>query len=207
MALQIFTATPLYIIDKLIDFDFEENATKINRFANYLRVVLPGIDPQITLLATKALGHLAASGASLSAEFVQFEVKRALEWLQGDRQEARRFAGVLLIKEMALAAPTIVFTYITQIFDLIWNTTRDTKVNIREGAADALSACLELINQRSQGESSSRKQWHRRIFEEVNKGFKMNSSDSVHGSLLTLKEVLTHIDPTVKKNCDRRISE
>jgi FKBP12-rapamycin complex-associated protein len=68
----------------LIDFDGgEESTTKVTRFANYLRIVLPGQDPQITLLAAKALGKLATSNSTLTAEFVDFEVKRALEWLQG----------------------------------------------------------------------------------------------------------------------------
>ena len=67
-------------IDSLIDVTDEE---KITRFANYLRIVLPGTDPVITLLASKALGRLALPGSSLTSEFVEFEVKRALEWLQG----------------------------------------------------------------------------------------------------------------------------
>lgn len=71
-------------IDKLIDLDSgEENTNKIMRFANYLRILLPGVEPQITLLASKALGHLATSASTLTSEFVEFEVKRALEWLQG----------------------------------------------------------------------------------------------------------------------------
>jgi len=43
-------------IDELIDIDGEDNTTKISRFANYLRIVLPGIDPQVSALAAKALG-------------------------------------------------------------------------------------------------------------------------------------------------------
>jgi FKBP12-rapamycin complex-associated protein len=61
----------------------EENTTKVTRFANYLRIMLPGIEPQITVLTAKALGHLATAASTLTTEFVEFEVKRALEWLQG----------------------------------------------------------------------------------------------------------------------------
>ena len=72
-------------IDKLIDLESgEETTNKVTRFANYLRIVLPGADAQITILAAKALGHLATSTSTLTAEFVEFEVKRALEWLQGN---------------------------------------------------------------------------------------------------------------------------
>ncbi|KAJ3290058.1 phosphatidylinositol kinase- protein kinase tor1 [Borealophlyctis nickersoniae] len=174
-------------IDKLIDFDGEENTTKITRFANYLRIVLPGNDPQITVLAAKALGRLALSGGTLTAEFVEFEVKRALEWLQGDRHEARRYAAVLVLRELAVSAPTLIYAYVGQILDLIWVALRDPKVVIREGAADALGATLALVHVR---ESQQRKQWYRKILEEAQKGFKIGSSDAIHGSLLTLRELL-----------------
>lgn len=77
-----FFAIPL-CIDALLDFDGEENTTKITRFANYLRNVLPGNDPYLMNLAAKTLGRLALYGGTLTVEFVEFEAKRALEWLQG----------------------------------------------------------------------------------------------------------------------------
>jgi FKBP12-rapamycin complex-associated protein len=44
-------------IDRLIDLDSgEENNTKVTRFANYLRILLPGIEPQISVLAARTLG-------------------------------------------------------------------------------------------------------------------------------------------------------
>jgi FKBP12-rapamycin complex-associated protein len=43
------------ILDCLIDLDSEEN-TKVTRFANYLRSVIPGIEPQISVMAANALG-------------------------------------------------------------------------------------------------------------------------------------------------------
>ncbi|TPX35002.1 hypothetical protein SmJEL517_g02512 [Synchytrium microbalum] len=174
-------------IDKLIDFDGEDNTTKITRFANYLRLVLPGTDPQIAVLAAKALGRLAQPGGNLTAEFVEFEVKRALEWLQGDRSEARRYAAVLVLRELAANAPIFIYSYVPQILDLIWVALRDSKVVIREGAAETLSATLDLVNQR---ESHSRRQWYRKIFDEAQKGFKMNTADAIHGSLLTLRVLL-----------------
>ena len=43
-------------INELIDIDGEDNTSKVTRFANYLRIVLPGTDQQIAVLASKALG-------------------------------------------------------------------------------------------------------------------------------------------------------
>eukprot|EP00004_Rigifila_ramosa_P027283 TRINITY_DN882_c0_g1_i1.p1 TRINITY_DN882_c0_g1~~TRINITY_DN882_c0_g1_i1.p1 ORF type:complete len:2377 (-),score=590.06 TRINITY_DN882_c0_g1_i1:39-6899(-) len=174
-------------IDHLIDVDTEENANKITRFANYLRIVLPNNDPATMVMASKALGHLASAGGTLTADFVEFEVKRALEWLQGDRYEPRRHAAVLVLKELAENAPTLFYVHVSTFFDLMWVALRDAKLVIREGAVDALKACLHLIAER---ESAQRLSWYRKIFEEAQRGFEKNSSDSVHGSLMAIGELL-----------------
>lgn len=70
------------------------NATRISRFANYLRNLLPSSDPAVMEMASKAMGRLAMAGDTFTAEYVEFEVKRALEWLGADRNEGRRHAAV-----------------------------------------------------------------------------------------------------------------
>lgn len=70
------------------------NATRISRFANYLRNLLPSSDPVVMEMASKAMGHLSMAGDTFTAEYVEFEVKRALEWLGADRNEGRRHASV-----------------------------------------------------------------------------------------------------------------
>jgi len=70
------------------------NATRISRFANYLRNLLPSSDPGVMEMASKAMGHLSMAGDTFTAEYVEFEVKRALEWLGADRNEGRRHASV-----------------------------------------------------------------------------------------------------------------
>lgn len=47
-------------------------------------------------MTSKAIGRLAMAGDNFTAEYVEFEVKRALEWLGGDRNEGRRHAAVRL---------------------------------------------------------------------------------------------------------------
>jgi len=48
----------------------------------------------------------------------------------GDRQEARRHASVLVLKELAINAPTLFYSYVQQFFDSIWGALRDTKVRL-----------------------------------------------------------------------------
>jgi FKBP12-rapamycin complex-associated protein len=119
---------------------------------------------------------------------VEFEVKRALEWLQvlGDRNESKRYSAVLVLAELTINSPTLLYSYIPQILDLIWLPLRDPKVAIRDGAAGTLKSCLSLAQAR---ENTVRRQWYRKIFEEIHKGFKLNSSDAIHGSLLALREL------------------
>ncbi|KYQ91695.1 protein kinase [Tieghemostelium lacteum] len=175
-------------IDELIDVDYDENATKITRLANYLRIGLCSNDYTVMLMASRALGRLARSSGTLTAECVEFEVTRALEWLSGERYEARRHAAVLVLKELAQNAPTLFYVHAGSFVDLIWVALKDTKVAIRDGAVEALRACLELISER---ESRLRLQWYQKIYDEAQKAFKQNGSpEAIHGSLIALGELL-----------------
>lgn len=138
----------LFTLDKLIDLDSgDENDNKVTRFSNFLRILLPGVEPQITVLVAKTLGHLATAAGSLTTEFVEFEVKRALEWSQaaGDKNESRRYSAVMVLTELTNNAPTLIFSYIPQILDLIWFPLRDSKLVIREGASLALNSSFKDI--------------------------------------------------------------
>lgn len=61
--------------------------TRISRFANYLRNLLPSSDVEVMEYTTKTMGMLALVFGSKASEYVEFEVKRAFEWLGGDRVE------------------------------------------------------------------------------------------------------------------------
>eukprot|EP01132_Coremiostelium_polycephalum_P002833 gene2833-3519_t len=178
-------------IDELIDVDYDENATKITRLATYLRTGLTSNDFTVMYMASKSLGRLVrtSSTGTLTAECVEFEVTRALEWLSGDRYETRRHAAVLVLKELALNSPTLFYVHVNSFIDSIWVALKDNKVVIREGANDALRACFDLIAER---ESPLRLQWYQKIFEEATKIFKHNSSSSefIHGALLAVGELL-----------------
>lgn len=117
------------IPDSLISCAGEELSTKVTRFANYLRAVLPGTDPLISITASKALGRLALLGGMLTNEFVEFEIKRSLEWLQSEKQDMKRFAAIHVIKELITAVPALTFTFMNPILEAIWLPIKDTKVH------------------------------------------------------------------------------
>jgi FKBP12-rapamycin complex-associated protein len=68
--------------------------------------------------------------------------------------------------------------------ELIWTPLTDSKLYIREAAAALLSTCLDLIQQR---DSHMKKQYQRKLYDEVYKGLKGSSIDAIHGSLLALQ--------------------
>jgi hypothetical protein len=69
---------------------------------------------------------------------------RALERLRGERNELRRYGAVLVLKELAVNAPSLFNTHAKDFFVLIWSGIRDPKPNVREASIDALRAGLQV---------------------------------------------------------------
>ena len=177
----------LLALEQLVDFDGVDAAQKTTRFASYLRTALRTNDNQVLLHGARCLGRLAKPGGALTAELVESEIQSALEWLQSERNEHRRYAAVLIIRELAKGSPTLLYGFVPQIFELVWVCLRDPKVLIRETAADAVSECFQIIAAR---DIHVRQQWFTRIYEESLQGLKSSNVDWVHGSLLVFKELL-----------------
>ena len=171
----------------MIGFDSDDAAQKTTRFAGYLRAALRANDNNVLIYAARALGRLAVPGGALTAELVESEVKSALEWLSSERQENRRFAATLVIRELAKNSPTLLYAFVPTILECIWGAVRDPKVLIRETAAEAVGACFEIILTRDSG---LRDHWHGKVYEDTLQGFKSNNLEYIHGSLLMLKELL-----------------
>lgn len=174
-------------IEALLRFDGDDAAQKTARLLSFLRAALRSNDNTVLMFAARALGHLAVPGGALTAELVESEVQSALEWLQSERQESRRFAAVLCIHELAKNSPTLLYAFVPEILEFIWIPLRDPKVLIRETAAEAVGACFEIISAR---DTNMRKKYFTKMYDEAAVGLKTNNVESIHGSLLTMKELL-----------------
>lgn len=183
----------------LIGGDCDTTKTRITRFANYLRNLLPSSDVGVMELAAKTVGRLATVSGIKRAEYVEFEVKRAFEWLSEERNEGRRHSAVLLLKELAIAMPTYFYQQVSGFFDHILIALKDPKQQIREAAAKALRAGLVVTSQRETAKQSTAKlQWYMQCYEEAMFSFEdiplkeksMTKEDRVHGGLLILNELL-----------------
>ncbi|KAL6517525.1 hypothetical protein OROMI_033226 [Orobanche minor] len=179
----------LRAIDELIDVGVRENAVKVAKISNYMRTAFEAKrEPETLVVASKVLGHLARAGGAMTADEVERLVKIALEWLRGDRIEYRRFAAVLILKEMAENASTVFNVHVPEFVDAIWVALRDPKLDVRERAVEALRACLRVIEKR---ETRWRVQWYYRMFEATQDGLGRNAPiHSIHGSLLAVGELL-----------------
>ncbi|XP_054777757.1 serine/threonine-protein kinase TOR isoform X2 [Prosopis cineraria] len=179
----------LRAIDELIDVALGENASKVSKFSSYMRNVFEGKrDPEILVHASSVLGHLARAGGAMTADEVERQVKIALDWLKGNRVEYRRFAAVLILKEMAENASTVFNVHVPEFVDAIWVALRDPALPVRERAVEALRACLRVIEKR---ETRWRVQWYYRMFEATQDGLGKNAPvHSIHGSLLAVGELL-----------------
>ncbi|KAI0316749.1 atypical/PIKK/FRAP protein kinase [Amylostereum chailletii] len=188
-------------IDHLLDVDGEEtieSKRNLFRFYNYVKSLLPNSDINVMLAASKTLGQIAEiGGAAFGERFMDFEVPAAINLLQGDKQEPGRYAGVLILKELARNSPTYFHSHIDLVFDKILVPLRDNRVIVREGAAELLSACLEIITQRERQTPNSHMH---KILKDAQAGLKMSQPEIVHGSLLTYRELLLHGGMFMKEN-------
>lgn len=142
------------------------------------------------LAASKTLGQIAAiGGADFGEGFMDLEVPAAVDLLQG--AEPPRYAGVLILKELARNSANYFHSHISLVFDKILIPLRDSRVMVREGAAELLAACLEIVANR---ERQTRTTYLMKILQDAQLGLRMAQPEVIHGSLLMYRELLLHGD-------------
>lgn len=163
------------------------------RLYNQVKALLPGPDINIMLAASKTLGKIAglSSGAFGGERFVDldFEVQTAIEWLSADKQDPARYAGVLMLKELARNNPIQFHPHVGLVLDSILAPIRDPRLIVREGAAELLAACLDILMQR---ERQSDNPHLVSTWQNAQSGLKSSSPEIIHGSLLTYRELLLY---------------
>lgn len=166
----------------------------MNRLSDLIRILMDAFSSNSDLkamkMASEVLGRLVTTGGVGVSDVVDEQVQTSIKWLAGPRHEYLRLAGVMVLQELAIAAPAVFNVHVRSFIEVIWNPLRDPKQNIRMSAMHALRASLVLIEQR---ETRYRVQWYYRLFEETQRGLSTTTSvEIVHGSLLVLGELLCH---------------
>ena len=75
---------------------------------------------------------------ALEISLTHVQVKRSLDWLRGESQGNRRYASVLILREMAENAPAVFNVHVKAFIDIVWVGLRDAKVIVREASVAAL---------------------------------------------------------------------
>ncbi|KAH9825549.1 TOR1 phosphatidylinositol 3-kinase [Teratosphaeria destructans] len=177
----------LYALNTLIDFRGDDAAAKVTKFSNFLKRTLEGNDTSAMIVAAKCLGRLAAPGGALTAELVDAEVKHALEWLTSERNENRRFAAVLILRELARQNGTLLYHAVQGILLNLWEGLRDQKVVIRETSAEVMNQLFRILGAR---DPQTRQTCLQRTYDMAQDGFKRGTTEFVHASLLAYRELL-----------------
>ena len=119
-----------------------------SRFMVNIKVMMEQAEPLILPIAAEALGLLARISSAVTHNFVEQQLAAALEWLSMSAESRRHLAAVLMLKELALNAPTIFHGQVSSFLTKIWGGLKDESRETRLVAADALGACLQLLGQR-----------------------------------------------------------
>lgn len=175
-----------------------ESKKKCYRFYNYVKFALPNPDIKVMPAAADALGKIVDAGGPVFDEaFMDYEVPGAIEQLVSERQFNGRYAGVLILKELALHNSTCFHPHISLVFDKLLLPLRDTRLYVREAAAELLAACLEIIAQR---ERQSKTPFSTKLLQDAQAGLKMTQAEVIHGSLLMYRELLLHSGMFMKES-------
>ncbi|KIY93538.1 FKBP12-rapamycin complex-associated protein [Monoraphidium neglectum] len=97
-------------------------------------------------VAATALGHLVRSGGPMMADVVERQVRDALPWLNPrlEPSEGRRYAAVLILRELADCAPAVFNVHVKAFIDGVWGGLRDPKLHVRDASVQALQSSLHL---------------------------------------------------------------
>ena len=183
------------VVEALLDTETDEDATKLGRCATCLRRVFEhSADGRTLALAARALGRLARVGGSITADFVEAQLRLSLDWLDGaERADGRTLAAALALRELADHAPTLFAQHVGGFLARLWRAVYDPRAQVRDAAVAALAACLRLIGARSAAHAA---QWHRAVADEVLAGARGQraggSAESIDGALCALGELLRH---------------
>ncbi|GBF92737.1 target of growth-regulatory PI3K kinase [Raphidocelis subcapitata] len=139
-------------IDELIGMRaIGDDAARTAAFSSMLRRLFEDSQDLVLLeVGATTLGHLVRSGGPMMADVVERQVRDALPWLNPrlEPSEARRYAAVLILRELADCAPAVFNVHVKSFIDGVWGGLRDPKLHVREASVQALTSVLVLVEKR-----------------------------------------------------------
>eukprot|EP01065_Artemidia_motanka_P026262 TRINITY_DN3118_c0_g3_i2.p1 TRINITY_DN3118_c0_g3~~TRINITY_DN3118_c0_g3_i2.p1 ORF type:complete len:3288 (+),score=1111.88 TRINITY_DN3118_c0_g3_i2:461-9865(+) len=204
-------ALGLRLMTALIDCDYCDYGLRVAFFHSRGQGSLGDPDADNVCLASKCIARIARDGQDrdgglVTAPMAEEDIKRALDALsrpraalpvqqhsqqphQQQQQPLSHFAATLVLRDLAREVPALLQPQAETFFGSVWHAVWSDMKCDREMAVDCIGTFLEIAV-----ESESLVDWHKlysRMLRNVREGFRM-AEHAVHGSFLTLKELLQH---------------
>ncbi|EJD47416.1 atypical/PIKK/FRAP protein kinase [Auricularia subglabra TFB-10046 SS5] len=169
------------------------------RFWNYLLLLFPNVDNSLMIAASRTAGKVVKSGGSSFGEaFIDKELPRAVDLLSAIEKDPGRYGGVLLLRELARTCPSHVYKHVPDVLAKLFPSFKDTRSYVREGAAELLGTCLEILNQR---ERIYKGPLVVQVLGDAQNALKASSStEAVHGALLEYRALFLHAGPFMREH-------
>lgn len=124
--------------------------TFVNKFLSNVFAQFGNTDEKFLRKNAEVFGKLLRLGGSKIAQLVDQHFSEAQRWL---RQDNRRLAGLLVLKEMLIEAPSITFTKLfntnaIESLNPIIQAIRMKSLSHREAALDLFGECVKQVAQR-----------------------------------------------------------
>ena len=187
-----FKIAGLSVLDCLLDVNDEIMPERRIEIVNHLRKVFENdkaaLESNIIVIRAAALsiGHFARIASAQEIEFLQnFYLPFAFKLLGNNRSESQRFAGALILTQLAINSPSLLFARRKLLFSAIWEVVTDKNATVRGAAAEVLEVAFHLVSQRE-----SLTEYLVIALQQIETGFKENTSEKVIGSLLIIDMIV-----------------
>ncbi|KAJ3445014.1 serine/threonine-protein kinase mtor [Anaeramoeba flamelloides] len=190
----------ILIYDQLIKSKIEENSSNITRCANYLKNLLTLNNKNALKTFAQILGDLASMTDTLNPPFVEKQLKCAIEWLQPKCSKMRKYAALLIFKELIEPAPLSVLNHLVEFSNLIVPITSNQNSVLRRLASVTLRNCFVLIEKNKDLEF--KKKIFTKLYESCIKRIHKKSINVTIGCIRILTELFRNSGDFLKDKYD-----
>ncbi|PVU88739.1 hypothetical protein BB559_005414, partial [Furculomyces boomerangus] len=116
---------------------------------------------------------------------------RALEWLNAYNEisDSNKITAMMVLEACCRATPTHMYEFLPKILNALRNPLRDTRIKLRDGAAQTLFECMVLLSSR---DLVTRNQIYEKMYEDYILDISKYTTEGLHGSLLVCKQLVSH---------------
>jgi hypothetical protein len=185
----------LIVFDCLLDVNDDLRPERKFEIANHLCKILesdklPMSSNEIVLrTAALSVGHFVRIASRTEVDhFGGIAFQLALKLIADARSEMHRFAGALTLSELSKNAPAFIFVRRQNIFTVIWDLVCDKSSKVRDAAAQALEAGLQVVSQREAMDD-----YLQQALYQINFGFQANTLEKNLSSLIILDIIVNGV--------------